>query len=144
METLGNQKNEKNDTKKYYCNCCYYNTCKLTDFNRHLLTLKHIKNAHGNQKNEKNEKNEKPDLISLNNNFVCENCNKTYYNKSGLWKHKQKCQEINSIVTDKELMLILINQNKELMEIVKNGTHKTINNNINSNNKTFNLQVFFK
>ena len=38
---------------------------------------------------------------------------------------------------------MLINQNKELMEIVKNGTHNTINNNnINSHNKTFNLQVF--
>jgi hypothetical protein len=39
---------------------------------------------------------------------------------------------------------MLINQNKELMEIVKNGTNNTINNNnnINSHNKTFNLQVF--
>jgi hypothetical protein len=62
METLGNQKNEKNEKnviKKYCCNSCYYNTCKLTDFNRHLITLKHIKNTNGTQKNEKNEKNEK-------------------------------------------------------------------------------------
>ena len=149
METLGNQKNEKNENlpnKIYCCGSCYFNTCKLTDFNRHLLTRKHLKNTVGNQKNEKNEKNEnfeKSDQISLLNYYVCENCNKTYFNKSGLWKHKQKCQEFNSIVTDKDLMLMLINQNKELMEIVKNGTHKTINNNnINSNNKTFNLQVF--
>jgi hypothetical protein len=42
---------------------------------------------------------------------------------------------------------MLINQNKELMEIVKNGTNNVIYNNnnhnsVNSHNKTFNLQVF--
>jgi hypothetical protein len=47
------------------------------------------------------------------------------------------------IINDKKLLLMLINQNKELMEIIKNGTTNIINNNIsNSNNKTFNLQVF--
>jgi hypothetical protein len=98
--------------------------------------------------------------------FVC-NCGKIYKERTGLWKHKQKCKEpilannidssnnnnnnsddddedecCDDIITDKKLILMLINQNKELMEIVKNGTNNTINNNINSHNKTFNLQVF--
>jgi len=102
--------------------------------------------------------------------FIC-NCGKIYKERTGLWKHKQKCKEIflddnnnnnnnntntnnnnsnnnlceeyvDSDISDKKLILMLINQNKELVEIVKNGTNNTINNNINSNNKTFNLHVF--
>jgi hypothetical protein len=95
--------------------------------------------------------------------FVC-NCGKIYKERTGLWRHKQKCKEpiltnhanCNSddddecsqdIVTDKNLILMLVNQNKELMEIVKNGTNNIIynnnnHNNVNSHNKTFNLQVF--
>ena len=43
-------------------------------------------------------------------------------------------------------MLMLINQNKELLEIVKNGTHNNTNNSnnthTNSHNKAFNLNFF--
>jgi len=90
------------------------------------------------------------------------NCGKLYKERTGLWKHKQKCKELiltnnnnskddnecgDDIITDKNLILMLINQNKELMEIVKNGTNNVIynnnnHNNVNSHNKTFNLQVF--
>jgi hypothetical protein len=49
----------------------------------------------------------------------------------------------NVNITDKDLILMLMNQNKELMELLKNGTSQMINsNNINSHNKSFNLQVF--
>ena len=38
---------------------------------------------------------------------------------------------------------MLVKQNSELLEVLKNGTHVTnSNNNTNSNNKTFNLQFF--
>jgi len=37
---------------------------------------------------------------------------------------------------------MLIKQNTELLEIVKNGTHNTTNNTNNSHNKTFNLNMF--
>ena len=91
--------------------------------------------------------------------FMCEKCNKNFQTSSGLWKHKQKCKQplqannnsdvdeyeydYDIDITDKKLILMLINQNNELMEIVKNGTNNTVNNNnINSHNKTFNLQVF--
>jgi hypothetical protein len=90
-----------------------------------------------------------------NSNLQCDICGKIYKGRNGLWYHKQKCKTPvtytnddpeeecdNDIITDKKLILMLINQNKELMEIVKNGTNNTINNNINSHNKTFNLQVF--
>jgi hypothetical protein len=82
---------------------------------------------------------------------------------SGLWKHKKKCfykEKINSQknenvenndINDKELIVMLIKQNSELMketsdfksimmEVIKNGTHNTIQ--TNSHNKAFNLNFF--
>jgi hypothetical protein len=92
--------------------------------------------------------------------FICNNCNKCYKERSGLWRHKKTCKPItdtgNNFVLDKELVMMLIKENSELktmmieehkstqqmmLEVIKNGTHNTTNNN-NSHNKTFNLQFF--
>ena len=154
MATLGNQKTTKNDKKthsKYYCEYCDFITCKLTDYNRHLLTVKHIRN----QKNEKNEKNEKNDKKL----YICENCNKEYCDKSGLWKHNQKChskdkkdecesegecEELD--ISTKQLVLMLFKQNNELQQsLIEMSKQTTSNINTignNNNNKTFNLQFF--
>lgn len=59
-----------------------------------------------------------------------------------------KMEKINMNATDKELIIMLIKQNAELIEIVKNtsGNNTLINNTNNgvnnSHNKTFNLNVF--
>jgi len=89
--------------------------------------------------------------------FICNNCNKEYNSNNGLWKHNKKCiirinlvkQEKNyNETTDKELIMFLIKENAEIknlvMEVVKNGIINKNNNNtiMNSNNKTFNLNVF--
>jgi len=154
METLGNQIMLKN-IQKYYCKYCDYSTSKKSSFKNHCLSTKHIKSikinaleTFGNQI--------MPKLCSTN--YSCEKCNKEFKNRSGLWKHKQKCfeekekeenVEIKDIDTNnKELIMILIKENAELknmmIDVIKNGTNNintNINNN-NSNNKTFNLQVF--
>jgi hypothetical protein len=104
----------------------------------------------------------------LSTDHTCEICNKKYKDYSGLWRHKKKCfikeekdekdekdekvdtniiQNENTITT--ELVIEIIKQNQELqkqnnelqkqmLEVIKNGT----NNNVNSNNKIFNLQFF--
>ena len=86
--------------------------------------------------------------------FICQICNKIYKDNSGLWRHKKKCKQIfqdddnkdtNTSITgmsDKDLILMLIQQNKDLMEVVKNGTNNTSNSHNHSHNKTFNLQFF--
>jgi hypothetical protein len=131
--------------KKYnyfYCNKCDYNTCKETDFNKHLLTRKHTFSDNSDIFSD----NLSPKVANL---FIC-NCGKKYKFRQGLSFHKKKCdfnkkQEKNEFC-DKELFIMLMNQNKELMELLKNGTNQIINNNTmtncNNNNKTFNLQVF--
>ena len=64
-----------------------------------------------------------------NNNFICEICNKQYMSRNGLWKHKKTCNiipiENNNEPTEKELIMMLLKQNAQLIEqnaeLVKNG-----------------------
>jgi hypothetical protein len=81
-------------------------------------------------------------------------CGKEYKHRQGLWKHKKLCGILkNAENTEQNEMLMLTNlvkdvvkQNQDLtnklVDICKNNSNTTISNNINSNNKTFNLQFF--
>jgi hypothetical protein len=81
MSTESTKKNEKNDTN-YFCIFCDFNTSKITDYNRHIETKKHIGNKMATSGNKNNEK-----IL-----YNCENCNKKYNDRTGLWKHKKKCK----------------------------------------------------
>jgi hypothetical protein len=116
------QINSKNE-KKYICETCNYITSKKTDFNRHTLTPKHKLAI-----NPLETKNEKIHKI-----FTCGKCNKEYYDRTGLWRHIKKCnientdQEnnldiLNKEISDKEIIVLLLKQNAELLEIIKNGS----------------------
>lgn len=71
---------ETNDMKKYatffYCEKCDYKCSKQFLWKQHISTRKHIW-KHLETKPEKSIK--------------CETCEKVFANRSGLWKHKQKC-----------------------------------------------------
>jgi hypothetical protein len=127
---------------KYYCEKCDYGTSKKSSYNDHILTSKHKKSTFSNEK-----------LPKTCSELICENCEKKYKDKSGLWRHKKKCFKKEEIkeekeidISDKNLILTLIQQNndlqKQMLDIIKNGTINNTNGIINSNNKTFNLQVF--
>ena len=153
------EKNEKNE-KKYECKICDYITFKKTDFNRHLLTAKHqnrasvdtlfTKNA---QKNENNENNKE---------FTCI-CSKKYKSRQGLYVHKKKCTFINkeeSTITDydvknmsyKDMFLSVVKENKEMRNIIMDQQKQmgelipklgnNITNNTTNNNQKLNIQVF--
>lgn len=89
--------------KPYICECCQYETAHLRDFQKHLITGKHVRNS-----NEiKVSKNGKI--------LICNNCNKCYSTSSGLWKHSRVCNE-KEIIDYKDLLLTALKQNKELQE----------------------------
>jgi hypothetical protein len=146
-------KNPKNPSYKFKCVPCDYCTSNLKDFNKHKQTKKHFVNILSTVDN----------IPSQEIPYSCEFCNKTYKERTGLWRHKQKCEFIpkKKIVNVQEndegeikiltnLILDVVKQNNELtnkiVDICKtsqtNNTNNINNGNINSNNKTFNLNVY--
>ena len=138
--------------KKFVCEKCDYKCCKLSDHDKHLLTLKH----------KKDDAEDILDDTKLAIHFFCE-CGKEYKHRQGLWKHKRTCQGNKDTEEQNEnnkpdqsnkdnLIEYLIKENSEfktlIMELIKkdnisNISNNTVSNNtINSNNKTFNLQFF--
>ena len=152
METKTREKIEGD----FFCEKCNYRCKYNSDFVKHTKTAKHNLETFGNKYSRK-----------LGNAYNCK-CGKIYSTRSGLWKHKQKCIQNNTIVTqdgieEKPSLMDIITQNKELMNllVVQNQEHKketqqlkdTIqemipkigNNNTittNNNNNQFNLNVF--
>jgi len=127
----------------FLCKICDYYTSNKKDYTKHLLTAKHSRLT-----NAKGFTNESPEKSQNVKNYLCK-CGRIYKHMSSLCKHKKNCfiQEeiINNELSDKDLIMMLVKQNSELLEVIKNGTHNTNhshNNTNHSHNKTFNLQFF--
>jgi len=138
---------------KYFCEICDYSTIRNSQYERHLLTSKHI------SINKKIQNYTKKDGIQ------CE-CGKTYKYHSGLWRHKKLCNKHNvdeiknniseidnfqEKISDKELIMLLLKENKEFKELIINQSSKMLElatkpttnvTNNNCTNQQFNLNVF--
>jgi hypothetical protein len=129
----------------FYCEKCHYGTSSKSNYNNHLKSIKHTKSDESTLFN-----GIKP-FLSQDGKYKCEKCNKSYKERSGLWRHKKICitPENNSEVIiellkqNKEFKELIIEQNKELIELSKEKTitNNNCNNNI-TNNNSFNLNVF--
>ena len=162
MDTLGNILVAKSGSKvaqNYYCYSCDYECSKTYNWKKHLLTSKHLQETNGNiLETQKGQ---------IEPNICCQNCNKEFKTRSGLWKHKKQCHSIdinadnndankednnahdNDVKELKVFMKYLMEENTEMksmmMEVIKNGTYHSSNSNNttnNSHNKSFNLQFF--
>ncbi len=141
-------------TDNFYCEKCDFKCRKESDFNRHLLTLKHKKFTKVYQSIQAN--------AVIGNALTCV-CMKTYTTRMGLWKHKKKCQLLKEpsgdslssglkdmTTKDKDDIIIkLLKDNEEIRQILKEvipkmGNNTTINNNTTNNNtlNNFNLNFF--
>jgi hypothetical protein len=142
MSTLSTEMGE-NPKIKFYCSNCLYRTCNKKDYNKHLATDKHK-----NQQKSTIVNKETPQVPTP---FIC-SCGKYYKERTGLWRHKKRCKENNDDDKEslnKELIMMLIKENSDLKNMMLDvcqkiqPTSSTVNyNNVNSNNKTFNLNVF--
>ena len=97
----------------YYCKLCDYSCVKPSEYNRHLLRKKHIMNTNNMKQ------------------FICD-CGIIYNSKQGLWKHKKKCNNVNTIEepnedviyndidstpdTDKKILIEIIMKEREQFE----------------------------
>ena len=131
----------QNIAKKFCCETCDYYTSKKTDYMKHLSTDKHKKKANDSKMIVNDS-----DLSQKVAGYKCQ-CGKVYKYDSGYYRHKKTCIETKvetkeeNNVSDKDLIMVLLKQNSQLLELTKNGTTNN-SNNTNSNNKTFNLHIF--
>ncbi len=159
METFRNKSADKS-TVEFYCEICDYKSGHKGHYNEHLNSAKHKQKQNGNTGN-----NFVDNILEIENN-CCKNCNKKFKTRSGLWKHKQKCdskkydstndnvieckEKVISIDKD-ELILMILKQNSEILKentelrkeqsdikelILEIVKNGTHNNTNNSNNTT--------
>ncbi len=100
-------KNMKKYANDFYCEKCNYKCLTKFLWTQHLSTRKHNR-QHLATPNIKNEVE-----------YICEYCNKTYKQRSGLWRHKKKCNNILSTNKNYENNKLL-NEHEELKELFKN------------------------
>ena len=124
--------------KNYHCEKCDYYASRISDFNKHLQTIKH---------NGKNGKKNSPPK----NPYHC-GCGKIYKFQSGYCRHKKLCKFVtddekttedpDKTNTDMmEIMLKVVGENESLHKQIQEMIPKIGNNN-NSNNQVFNIQLF--
>ena len=77
--------------------------------------------------------------------YICD-CGMEYKYRQGLYKHQKTCLKPDNNIdnlSDKQLIINLLHQNGELQKsLIELSKERTITNNTNSHNKTFNLQLF--
>jgi hypothetical protein len=147
---------------KYSCICCDFKSSKINDWNRHLITPKHIKNE-----NDTKMIHDDTNITQKNSLFTC-SCGNIYKHHSGLWRHKKKCESKPENITitveepephlgnnqysgdlilellkqNQEFKELIIEQNKQMLEMSKERSIITTNSNNVTQNNNFNLQVF--
>ena len=144
---------------KFICETCDYKSSRKSQYERHLMTSKHKMTTeglqNGLQKVPKSSKN------------ICE-CGKEFSNRQNLYRHKKKCESKPENITitveepepqpgnnqysgdlilellkqNQEFKELIIEQNKQMLEMSKGRSIITTNSNNVTQNNNFNLQVF--
>ena len=148
--------NMPENAEKFMCETCDFKCNKHSNYTNHLLTAKHKKRTNLNILEQKNAGPK----------YVCKYCEKVYKARNSLWYHENRCDKktCNNTILDPteildddnkliSLILDVVKSNSELqkqnqdfqqqmLELCKNGINNNSVNQVNSHNKTFNLNVF--
>jgi hypothetical protein len=129
----------------YVCEVCDFKCNKFSNWSKHELTRKHLYRTNLNSL----EQQKSDDKL-----YSCKYCDKQYKARNSLWYHEHKCCSTNIVneepteksADNQDLIAYLIKQNSDLqhqiIEVCKNSMVNNTTNNVNSHNKTFNLNVF--
>mgnify|MGYP001353921108 FL=1 len=133
----------------FYCESCDFECRKKSNYDKHLLTRKHKIRTNSNEKN--------AEKVTS---YMCLTCGKNYSSRSSLWYHKKKCTEIPSedkiVISEnkpntsenndllKDMLVKVIDENKELRKTVQDMIPKIGNTTNTTNNITnkFNMNIF--
>ena len=136
---------------KFYCEKCHYGTSKKSSYDDHLISKRHNNLISKRHNNLISINNILPKFCS---GFICHICSKEYKDNSGLWRHNKKCIKIQQTVTpqninvnisdlqndhtkqqqlieyllkeNSEFKQLMIEQNKQMLELVKNIAKETV------------------
>ena len=128
---------------EFVCELCDYKCIRKFCMQQHLSTTKHI--------------NATKKIQQATSKYVCCNCDKVFKHHSSMYRHQTKCNIKDALSQD--IVVELLKQNQDFKQLIIDQNSKLeeqnskiltllennpgISNNIvNSNNKTFNLQVF--
>jgi hypothetical protein len=128
------------DNNIFHCESCNYSTASCKDYNKHITTKKHMFSSDNLTKTI----------------LECNICNKLFKNRTGLWKHKQKCLEkeptkqtnANEKNDETDLMntfapqlfMEVLNQSKELQNVLIEQ-NKELQNKLLQQNEEHNKQI---
>jgi len=135
--------------KNFECVICEYKTLSKKDFEKHLLTPKHLDTTNTTKKSQKIPKI-----------FECD-CGKKYPYRSSLFNHKKKCTYegqnqliekseknmdykgmfLTMIKENKQLHNTLVTQQNQINELIPKIGNQIVGNNIINKNK-FNINIF--
>ena len=154
---MANKKSPK--IPKYFCSKCQYITNNKKDFLKHSATLKHLNLVgmliNANKKSPEHNL-EDPLPVVTESGHKCENCSRIYRHLPSLSRHKNTCTIVKEshdtssdlvvelIKQSKELQNLLVEQNKQIIELSKSQTvtNNITTNNTNTTNQQFNIQLF--
>jgi len=95
----------------YMCETCCFYTNNKNDYRRHMSTSKHKNDG----------------ILNKTQSHICEICSKSFNDRSGLWRHKKKCNDeptnndpINASTTldNQSLLIELLKQNQEFKDLI--------------------------
>jgi hypothetical protein len=111
---------------KYICNNCTYTTVRKSQYDRHLMTAKHLRIQSRIQTTSENSSENQDSSIPS---FKC-TCGNLYKYRQGLVKHKKKCSEkttqlenrmvTNNLtdITNPEIIIEILKQNQEFKTLI--------------------------
>ena len=144
-------KNSQKTRNEYYCCDCDYYTSRKNDYEKHILTKKHIK------KTLKTVEKSLKKSVKSRKIYICELCDSKYKDRSGLWRHKKICMvdsecesesesESESEEEKKPAVNNTVTMPKEVWDafqhVIKNGTNNTNCNNTNTYNNNITVQLY--
>lgn len=122
------------NAKNYNCEICLFKCSKKSNYEKHLLTRKHLFRTTLNKKGAKNA------VL-----FECQYCAKTYTSRNGLWYHSSKCNStihsLNNDIYSEDIITVDTVEQDTLKITNKLNIYKNNSSNRISKNKCINTNV---
>lgn len=152
-------------SKKFCCEICDYSTSRKNNYDKHVLSALHEKNATSDTfVTESDKKVAKVAIIQKIKKFTCKFCDKKYLSRNGLWLHNKKCNElcitetaiqikhdkteteenILNALSDKNFILEILQQNKDFKDLLVEQNRimmEMCKNNNNLTNNSYNTMT---